>query len=144
LHLKLTDGGEDRQRIEERLREVPLVLGHAAFSYGLAGRAPRIRPGVLARHHVLDDSLHQLILKLRDLLVGQLRPVLTVEDVQILRDGPDLLHGPRPGLVIQLHHERELLIRQRFGYCRWKDSPRVYDRHARHALIKLTSCARAH
>jgi len=134
LHLKLTDGGEDRQRIEERLREVPLVLGHT-------GRAPR--PGVLARHHVLGDPLHQLILKLRDLLVGQLRPILTVEDVQILRDGPDLLHGPRPGLVIQLDHERELLIRQRFSYCRWKDSPRVYDRHARHALIKLTSRARA-
>lgn len=117
MHLKLTDGGEDRQRIEERLGEVPLVLGQTSFRYGLAGRAPRVRPGVLDRHHVLHDPLRQLLLELRDLLVSQLRPVLTVEDVEILRDDPDPLHGPRSGLVIQLDHERELLIRGRFNYC---------------------------
>lgn len=102
--IKLTDGGEDRQRIEERLGEVPFVLGRTSFRYGFAGGTPGIRPGILGRHHVLRDPFHQLVLKPRDLLRGQPRPVLTVENVQTLRDYPYVLHGLRPGLVIKLDH----------------------------------------
>lgn len=94
---RLTDCGDESERVEKARSEAPLMLmlrvvdrGGAFHVRGLDGHA------VAVAGEALDDAL----LELEHLLRGQPRPVFLVQNVEILRDAPKLLHRLRANLVV--------------------------------------------
>ena len=69
--------------------------------------------------HLLLELFDQLDLELDDLLAGHHRPVVLVQDVQPLRDVPELVDGEVPlvldqvrlELVLDLHRDHPLQLR---------------------------------
>lgn len=85
----LTDGGEDGEGVEESPGKVPLVVDDLlAGDVGAAGVGDR-----RAAEQVVGQRPNELLLKPRDLLRCQPRPVLVVEDVQLDRRVPEVLHS---------------------------------------------------
>ncbi len=71
----LTDGGDERESVEER-----------------HGEGPGLSEGVAILEHHLAQGADDLVLVVAHLHPGQMGPVVPVQNVEILRDGPQTVH----------------------------------------------------
>ena len=73
---QLTDGGDEREGVEEGARERPTLAERVTFV-----------------EHGLAQSAHHLFLIVAHLHLCQMRPIISVENIQIFGDGPQSVDG---------------------------------------------------
>lgn len=94
----LTDGGDECQRVQKRWRKGPAVLGVGTGARDWARGAPSVNwlAGL--------ERVHQRVLELDHLVRSQLGPVFFVQNVEVLGDAPQPLHGRWAHLVHYFVH----------------------------------------
>lgn len=102
----LTQGGDDGQGVQEGSRVAPLDVGDLSNGHSVCSRCCRgggllVGPALQA---VLPGELVQRGVQPGDLLGSQSGPVLLVENVQVLRDVPQLVERLARDELLHLHH----------------------------------------
>ena len=92
----LTYRGEHGERVEKCPGEIPLVVDDF-FASDVVATAVRHR--VLRCPEVVGERPHHVFLKTGYLLGGQPRPVLMIQNIELLRRDPQVLHRVSSGLV---------------------------------------------